>query len=331
MTMGLRGFVQNRLRLDDVEVDSDMILGEPEKGLEVGVDNMSFSRISIAACAIGGMKRCAQLAYRFASRRSVGSGKLLASPVSLAYFTEVSAMTAASEALLFTITDVLDAGENVPIEVAVASKVSASELLFTATDGLVQILGGRGYDEANIAPQISRDARILRIFEGATEALIVFLGQRAHQKTSGIYEFLRTTTSCPSLADELRRIVDELSQRSWEGASPLASLDTAQEWRFYLAGQAALWAMLAAAAQHRLPQIEPPQFRMALHWVRLRFEEVSRLAKAGSIRETTMLGVDDIEQVVHAYTDAIGDLEQTLAGENHELDPWLRKDYEAVS
>jgi hypothetical protein len=170
----------------------------------------------------------------------------------------------------------------------------------------------------------------MRIFEGATEPLLLFLGQRAHQRTSGIYEFLQTTTSCPPLADELRGIVDELSRRSWEGASPLASPAAAQEWRCYLAGQAALWAMLAAAAQHRLPQTEPPQFRMALRWVRLRFEEVKRLVSAGSVREATMLGVPDIEEAVHACADAIGDLEQTLAGENHDLDPWLRKDYKAA-
>ena len=42
-----------------------------------------------------------------------------------------------------------------------------------------------------------------------------------------------------------------------------------------------------------------------------------------------MLGVDDIDQVVLAYRDAIGDVEQTLAGENSSLDPWLRKDYTA--
>jgi alkylation response protein AidB-like acyl-CoA dehydrogenase len=327
MTLGLRGFVQNRLHFNSVEIDSDMILGEPEKGLEVGVDNMCFSRISIAASAIGGMKRCAQLAYRFASRRSVGATKLLASPVSLSYFTEVTVSIAVCEALLFTITDLLDSGKDVPIEVAVASKVSASEMLFAASDGLVQILGGRGYDEANIAPQISRDARIMRIFEGATEPLVLFLGQRAHQKTSAIYGFLRITTNCPTLADELRAIVDELAQRQWEGANPLASLGTAQEWRFYLAGQAALWAMLAAAAQYRLPQTEPPNFRAALTWVRLRFEEVKRQVCAGSSREKTMLGVDDIAKAVLACADSIGDLEQTLAGENHDLDPWLRKEY----
>ena len=211
-TLGLRGFVQNRVRFEDVEVDAEMMLGEPENGLEVGVDNMCFSRISIAASAIGGMKRCAQLAHRFASRRPIAGGNLLASPVTLSYLSEVTAMTAVCEALLFTITDALDAGQDVPIEVPVACKVSASELLFAASDGLVQVLGGRGYDEANMAPQISRDARIMRIFEGATEPLLLFLGQRVHQRTSAVYDFLSSTTSCASLGDELRDAVGETVQ-----------------------------------------------------------------------------------------------------------------------
>jgi alkylation response protein AidB-like acyl-CoA dehydrogenase len=53
----------------------------------------------------------------------------------------------------------------VPLEAFVAVKMQSSEFLWQAADRLVQILGSRGYDEANVAPQILRDARVFRIFD----------------------------------------------------------------------------------------------------------------------------------------------------------------------
>ncbi|MGV2437347.1 MAG UNVERIFIED_CONTAM: hypothetical protein LVT10_22630 [Anaerolineae bacterium] len=50
------------------------------------------------------------------------------------------------------------------------AKLAVPELGWQAVDTLVQFLGGRGYIETNEASQMLRDIRILRVFEGPTEA-----------------------------------------------------------------------------------------------------------------------------------------------------------------
>ena len=79
---------------------------------------------------------------------------------------------AACEALLEAIAAALDAGREVDAELFAVAKVAGSEFAWDSTDRLMQGLGSRGYDEANGVPQILRDARVTRIFEGASEPLL---------------------------------------------------------------------------------------------------------------------------------------------------------------
>ncbi|MFQ3459015.1 acyl-CoA dehydrogenase family protein [Bradyrhizobium sp. UFLA01-814] len=63
------------------------------------------------------------------------------------------------------------------VHLASATKVLSSEWCGVVADQCVQLLGGRGYDEGTPVAKIYRDARILRIFEGPTEALLSHLGR----------------------------------------------------------------------------------------------------------------------------------------------------------
>src|SRR5690349_23953724 len=51
------------------------------------------------------------------------------------------------------------------------SKVISSEFCHIVIDRATQLLGGRGYEETNYLPQMLRDSRVFRIFEGPTKVL----------------------------------------------------------------------------------------------------------------------------------------------------------------
>ena len=88
-------------------------------------------------------------------------------------------------------------------ELFAACKLIASEFLCETADRLVQVLGSRGYDEENLAPQLLRDARVTRIFEGTSEALFAFLGAAVLAPTSELWSFLRADLDAARVADEL--------------------------------------------------------------------------------------------------------------------------------
>ena len=110
-----------------------------------------------------------------------GSAMSLKPRVKAVFLDRVAAIAGAAHAVERLVDHVatrLDAGKPAPVEAYVACKVAGPEWLWRAADDLVQFLGGRGYVEPNLAPQILRDARVTRILEGPTEALTMFLGSR---------------------------------------------------------------------------------------------------------------------------------------------------------
>jgi alkylation response protein AidB-like acyl-CoA dehydrogenase len=325
LSMGLRGMVQGKIGFRDVDVDPSQVLGELGEGLMVGVDSMMFTRFALGACAVGAMKRALQLIHRFAQRRSIASGKLFNSPVTLALVGELAAKTAVSEALLHVIADRLDAGAAVPLEAFVAVKLASSEFLWDAADRLVQILGSRGYDEANLAPQLLRDARVFRIFEGPTEALAEFLGSRALLDGSpGVYGFLRDELASPELADQLAGCVERLRARPLESLVPLTPT-LAHAWRCGLAGDAVNWAFLAGSLARRAGRTPTPRQERALDWARRSFAAAIERAVAGDLTQAAVAPPDELGREIDAYAEAIGSVDQTLAGESRDLDPLLRK------
>ncbi|WP_229415085.1 acyl-CoA dehydrogenase family protein, partial [Massilia aurea] len=230
--MGMRAMVQNALRFDDVFVPDTHVLGQPGAGMEVARDAMAFARLGIGALCLGGMKRCAQLMLRYASRREVAGGRLLEHPVTLARLDDLTGAIGALEALVRALGAHDERGGahgGLPQEACMACKCVASELLWEAADMLMQLLGGRGYLEPNLAPLLMRDARVMRILEGPTEALYVHLGAGAPD--GACLTFAADVLDAPDLVRQVRAALQEAG-----AACPS-----------YAAGELCAWTLLVAA------------------------------------------------------------------------------------
>lgn len=322
LSMGMRGVVQGEIAFRDAVVDERHLLGERGRGLDVGVDSMSFSRLAIAATCIGSMKRAAQDMLRFAERRSIATGRLLDHPVALAAMGETTARIAAAEAVLYRAADLLDEGREVPMDLLAVAKVAASEFLCQTADGLVQLLGSRGYDEANLAPQLLRDARVTRIFEGTTEALVAFLGSQAISPRSDLHGMLREDLAAPDLAGRMAETVAGMRARTGlrghaEGEDP-----PKRTWQVALAGWVGLWAVVCGALEQRATAGGASERHVA--WARACFEDACRRALEGTVDEIPMPSPHEIAKAVASYGAELGEIEQRLPAEKNELDPLLR-------
>jgi alkylation response protein AidB-like acyl-CoA dehydrogenase len=318
LSMGMRGMVQGEIGFRDVAVGPDDVVGELERGLEVGVDSMSWSRFAIAATCIGAMKRCAQLLHRFAGRRAIATGPLLDHPVTRGALGEITAGVAAAEGLLHFVADRLDRGAGVGPELLAACKSSASELLWCAADRLLQLLGSRGYDEANPAAQLLRDARVTRIFEGATEALRAFLGAEAMAPTSGLAALITEELKAPDVADTLQRTLARLRERELPAGAG-SGRATQRAWEAGLAGEVAEWALLAASAQRS-------GNAHAVDWAAARLREAAARAAGEAEPAAPLLAASEAQKAIDVYAGEIGDVEQQLPGNREERDPLLSRD-----
>ena len=324
LTMGMRGMVQNSVFLEGVSVREQQLLGETGEGMKVAQDAMMYGRLGLAAGCIGGMKRCAQLMLRYSQRRLVSTGCLLNNPVTLVRLSNLTAAITAVESLVFTTAQLLDKGYSIPEEVYTACKTSAPEFFWQAADHLVQLLGGRGYIETNIAPQILRDARVFRIFEGPTETLNMFLGSRVIQKGDELDQFLSETLAVPEVAELLNNAKQKVRDRITNN-SRFSENHTALRWAYACTGELATWAILLAAVKGNLNNLSTELLQAAETWVLLQFEQKLQAILTGIPAEIIVSDPDNIATRIENYTLKIGDLEQTFPVEDLELDEFLCK------
>jgi len=324
LTMGLRGSVQNTLFLDDVPVAPLDLLGAPGRGMEVAEDALTIGRLCIAAVCLGGLKRCMQLLFRYGERRTVASGQLLVNPVVLATLGELAALIDALDALKQQIAVRLDSGQPVPAEIPMAAKVIGSEGLNWAAAQLMQLLGGRGYMENNLAPQILRDARVLSVGEGPNEPLTTQVGRKARH-TAAIGAYLDTDIDGSEVNTMLAAAVPEIADRCLCEPGPFADHSTNQLWAEGLIGRVTCDALLLAAIRGAVRRSPNPRLRRALDWTEARFARTLRRARDGRPEDRLMPTPGEIAALVEQYSGSIGDVEQGLAGEEEDLDPFLRQ------
>ncbi len=179
LTMGVSAMIQNDVLFDDVFVADDMVLDGVGEGFRIAQDTMRFGRLGIAAIALGAMQKSADLGRRFAKNRTVGDRLLASLPHTESLLIDVAMGIEFLSAGMREMANAADLG-GVSDEALSAIKIVSSEISWTTVDRMMQLLGARGYVENNLMPQLMADVRLLRIFEGTTQRLGDFLGQRVN-------------------------------------------------------------------------------------------------------------------------------------------------------
>lgn len=190
LTMGVRAMIQNEVILRGARVEESQRLGRPGEGLAIAAETFDVGRLGIGALTVGAMKRCVQLLQRFASRRRISTGLLADNGVYLETLGTAAVRIEMMQAWVRMLARLRDAGAAVPSEAYAIAKVAGTEWLWETVDATLQFMGGRGYIETNLVPQMLRDARLLRIFEGPSEALLAHLGAACAKGSPALIPFL---------------------------------------------------------------------------------------------------------------------------------------------
>jgi acyl-CoA dehydrogenase len=139
---------------------------------------MSFShswfrreRLMIAARDCGAAARLVEEATAWAKQRAVDGGKLIDKQLVQAMLADSVTELWAARLITFEAAEAHDRGDDVKSLHARCSiaKLYASEAAYRIADRAVQIFGGRGYMRENCAERFSREIRVDRIWEGASE------------------------------------------------------------------------------------------------------------------------------------------------------------------
>ena len=324
LTLGMRGMLQNAVHLEGVQVGPDAVLGEVGGGMQVAHDTFLHARFGVAAMCLGGIKRALQLSHRYASRRTVASGRLLDHPATRARLGAMAASGAALDAYLAVVAESLDAGVTLADDAFIVCKTAAPELLWNAVDDALQLLGGRGYVESNPLAQLFRDARLLRIFEGPTEPLLVHLGTRAMRDPAVQRALLAERLGAPDVADRVGRAAQQAAERlSAHGATRAA----AHQWASLLLGSVVTEGVLLAAARIARTRGTSGSDLAIAHFDERFQSALARCGTAHADERAALLG-QNLEDSIAWANEAVGDVEQRT---NTALDAMLATTWVAAS
>ena len=181
--LGIRSAPTYEVRLDDVAVPRDALIGGETGGGRIALEVLNRARIDIAAMANGIAMRALQLAADYAAeRRQFGRpiGDFQAVQLLLAEM-DVAAETGRLAA--YRAATVKDNGGDVRREAAIAKYV-ATENCFACVDRALQIHGGYGYMRESEIERLYRDCRILRIYEGTSQIQLLTIARALARRRS---------------------------------------------------------------------------------------------------------------------------------------------------
>lgn len=319
ITMGVRGMIQSRVIFHNVEVSHKDLLGRPGDGFKIAQHTLLLGRVGISAVCLGALKKSFIAAYNYSQNRQIITGQLLDNPIIQIKLSHQIFRIMLLEKLNAYITNSLDEKLSIPEEIYIIFKVIAPELLWTTIDDTMQILGGRGYIETNLIPQLLRDARLLRIFEGPTEALSFHLGTLIFHSSENLTLFLDEQFNKPAEIEFLKGLITHYKKER-QRVSNSNDQHILNKW-LYDFGQ--LSAYVIAKMIYNTMSINENKDGCIL-WLNKKIAELT--ANLNELYDSSsILNPSTLAQYANQYQQIMNSLEQYHPGVDFEIDGLMKK------
>ena len=173
--MGIRASSTTTVSFTDVRVPPENVLDEEGKGFKVAMAILNNGRTGLGGGAVGGMKTIIALAIQQAQARKQFGQAIADFELVREKIAQMTIDCFAAESVVWMVAHYIDSGfDDYSVEAAI-SKVYASEAIQRSAYEALQIAAGNGFMRDSPYEQISRDCRILTIFEGTNEVLRLYI------------------------------------------------------------------------------------------------------------------------------------------------------------
>jgi acyl-CoA dehydrogenase family member 9 len=173
--MGIRASSTTTVSFSNVRVPADNVLDAEGKGFKVAMAILNNGRTGLGGGAVGGMKTLIALATQQSQSRKQFDAPIAEFGLVREKIAQLTIDCFAAESVVWMVAHYIDSGvEDYSVEAAM-SKVFASEALQRGAYEALQIAAGSGFMRDYPYEQITRDCRILTIFEGTNEVLRLYI------------------------------------------------------------------------------------------------------------------------------------------------------------
>jgi butyryl-CoA dehydrogenase/short/branched chain acyl-CoA dehydrogenase len=165
--LGIRASSTCELLLDDCRVPAENVVGEIGKGYKIAIETLNEGRIAIGGQMTGLAQGALDHAIAYAKERRQ-FGKPIADFQAVQFtLAEMATDVEAARQLVYNAARLRDAGRSFVKEAAMA-KLFASQIAETVASRAVEVFGGVGFTKDYPVEKLYRDAKIGRIYEGAS-------------------------------------------------------------------------------------------------------------------------------------------------------------------
>jgi len=174
--MGLTGSTTSAIRLDDVPIPADRLVGEPGRGMAIALAALDSGRLGISAVAVGLAQAALDVAVRYAGERTA-FGRTIIEHQGLAFLlADMAAAVESARATYLVAARRKDAGRPFSRQASIAKLVATDAAMKVTTDA-VQVLGGAGYTREFPVERYMREAKVMQIFEGTNQIQRMVIGR----------------------------------------------------------------------------------------------------------------------------------------------------------
>src|SRR3954452_20602671 len=183
--MGLTASHTAALRLDDVPIAADRLVGEPGRGMQIALGALDSGRLGVSAVATGLAQSALDVAVRYAVEREA-FGRPIAEHQGVAFLlADMAAAVESARATYLSAARRRDAGKPYARQASIAKLVATDAAMKVTTDA-VQVLGGAGYTRDHPAERYMREAKVMQIFEGTTQIQRMLIARHLAQEVAPV-------------------------------------------------------------------------------------------------------------------------------------------------
>jgi alkylation response protein AidB-like acyl-CoA dehydrogenase len=182
--LGHRGSDHARIRLENLEVPEDAVLGEVGSGFKVAMAALDHGRLGVAAGAVGVLQACLDACLDFGRTRRQFGKRIGDFEMIQATLADMAVDAAAARWLVRHAAWLRDSGARNTQEVSLA-KLFATEAAARAADQAVLVHGGRGYSNEYPVERYFRDIKGLQIYEGTSHIQRIIIARHLLGKDEG--------------------------------------------------------------------------------------------------------------------------------------------------
>jgi alkylation response protein AidB-like acyl-CoA dehydrogenase len=181
--MGMHGLEDCQITFSDVRLSADSLMGPENQAFKMAMGNFNFSRLMMAAMALGMAQAAFEDSTAYARDRKQFGQAIIGFQAVQFMLADMATDIAAARLLIHHAARLHDSGQPIAKEAAQA-KLFTTDMAMKHVSNALQIHGGNGYSRHYRIERLFRDVRLAQIYEGTNQIQRLIIARQIEKEAA---------------------------------------------------------------------------------------------------------------------------------------------------